>query len=123
MSDTMEEGLQNWTPEEKEALLEDFYSWIPNLFRIKDPESQDYIGNMIGNRSKEDQILIVTDEGAVQKEALLAESQQLIAEVDESAKPLVDIMTLSRNTMKDVLLFFGGTFVLDTSVLDGTPLG
>lgn len=123
MSDTMEESLQSWTPEEKEALLEDFYSWTPNLFRIKDPESQDYIGNMIGNRSKEDQILIVTDEGAVQKEALLEESQQLIAEVDESAKPLVDIMTLSRNTMKEVLLFFGGTFVLDTSVLDGTPLG
>lgn len=123
MSDTMEESLQSWTPEEKEALLEDFYSWTPNLFRIKDPESQDYIGNMIGNRSKEDQILIVTDEGAVQKEALLEESQQLIADVDESAKPLVDIMTLSRNTMKEVLLFFGGTFVLDTSVLDGTPLG
>lgn len=123
MSDTMEESLQSWTPEEKEALLEDFYSWTPNLFRIKDPESQDYIGNMIGNRSKEDQILIVTDEGTVQKEALLEESQQLIAEIDESAKPLVDIMTLSRNAMKEVLLFFGGTFVLDTSVLDGTPLG
>lgn len=123
MSDTMEESLQSWTPEEKEALLEDFYSWTPNLFRIKDPESQDYIGNMIGNRSKEDQILIVTDEGAVQKEALIEESQQLIAEIDESAKPLVDIMTLSRNTMKEVLLFFGGTFILDTSVLDGTPLG
>lgn len=123
MSDTMEESLQSWTPEEKEALLEDFYSWTPNLFRIKDPESQGYIGNMIGNRSKEDQILIVTDEGAVQKEALLEESQQLIAEIDESAKPLIDIMTLSRNTMKEVLLFFGGTFVLDTSVLDGTPLG
>lgn len=106
-----------------DEMTDEIYSWAPTLFQIKDPDTQDYVGNVIGNRSKEDQISVVTDAGALQKEAILTESQQLISEINESARNLLDIMAISSDTMKEIVLFFGGTFVLGTSVLDSTPLG
>lgn len=106
-----------------DEMTDEIYSWAPTIFQIKDPETKNYTGNVIGNRSLEDQIAVVTDAGAKQKEALLEESQQLISEINESAKNLMDIMAISSDTVKEIVLFFGGTFVLGTSVLDTTPLG
>lgn len=124
--DEMTDEIYNWAPDLLEETTDDVYSWAPNIFQIVDPidpEEKNYIGNVIGNRSKEDQIVIVTEAGTTQKEAILEESQQLISEINESAKNLLDIMAISSDTMNEIMLFFGGTFVLDTSVLDSTPLG
>ena len=102
---------------------EDSYLWTPNYFQIKDPNTESYVGNVIGNRSQEDQILIVSEAGADQKTAILEQSQIHISEIEERSKKFFDIMQLSNDAMKEILLYFGGTFVLDASVLDGTPLG
>ena len=121
--DEMTDEIYSWAPDLLKETTDDIYSWAPNVFQIVDPEIKNYIGNVIGNRSMEDQIAIVTEAGTTQKEAILEESQRLISEINESAKNLLDIMAISSDTMNEILLFFGGTFVLDTSVLDSTPLG
>jgi len=102
---------------------EDFYSWNPSYFEIKSPETQAYVGNVIGNRSKEDQIQIVLDVGAEQKETMLAESKELISEIDEMSKKFIDIMSINKEAMKEILLYFGNMFILDMSALDSIPLG
>ena len=122
--DGMTDEIYSWAPDLLKETTDNIYSWAPNIFRIViDPEEKKYIGNVIGNRSMEDQIAIVTEAGTMQKEAILEESKQLISEINESAKNLLDIMSISSDTMNEIVLFFGGTFVLDTSVLDSTPLG
>lgn len=102
---------------------EEYYSWIPNDVCIKDPETNDYLGNVIGSRSKEDQLQIVVDNGTAQKEMIRTESNELISEINERAKKFIDIMAIHKDAMREILLYFGGTFVLNASVLDGTPLG
>jgi len=122
--DEMTDEIYSWAPDLLKETTDNIYSWAPNIFQIIiDPEDRKYIGNVIGNRSMEDQIAIVTEAGTTQKEAILEESQQLISEINESAKNLLDIMAISSDTMNEIVLFFGGTFVLDASVLDSTPLG
>lgn len=121
--DEMTDEIYSWAPDLLKETTDDIYSWAPNIFQIKDQKTQSHVGNVIGNRSMEDQIAIVTEAGAMQKEAILEESQQLISEINESAKNLLDIMAISSDAMNEIVLFFGGTFVLDTSVLDSTPLG
>ncbi len=102
---------------------EGFYSWTPNYFVIKSPETQAYIGNVIGNRSKEDQLQIIFDAGTDQKETMLAESTELISEINEGAKKFIDLTSINKEAMKEILLYFGDMFILNTSALDSTPLG
>ena len=102
---------------------EEFYSWTPSYFKIKSQEPRAYTGNVIGNRSKEDQLQSVFDVGTNQKDTMLAESTELISEIDESTKKFVDLMSVNKEAMKEILLYFGNMFILDTSALDSIPLG
>jgi hypothetical protein len=106
-----------------ETAQEEFYSWTPNYFSIKSPETQAYVGNVIGNRSKEDQIQIVLDAGTDQKETMLDESAELISEINERAKKFIDIRSVNKEAMREILLYFGNMFILDASALDSIPLG
>lgn len=45
----------------------DFYIWSPIFFQSKNPETGIFFGNVIGNFSLEDQLMIVDDEGSRQK--------------------------------------------------------
>lgn len=100
-----------------------YYAWQPNYFQAKDPETLRFFGNVIGNVPAQEQIQTVTDEGARQKEQILELGTAEESEILEMSEKFRHIAKINKDTMKELIAFFGGIFVLDSSMLDGSPLG
>ena len=104
-------------------LDENFYLWSPNFVKSKNPDTERYFGNVIGNLSKVEQIQEVLDEGARQKADITTIGAERAQEIAELASKYKNIKRLNKDVMKEIVAFFGGVFVLDSSALDSAPLG
>lgn len=100
-----------------------YYSWQPNYFQAKNPETLRFFGNVIGNVPAQEQIQTVTDEGKRQKNQILETGTAEELEILEMSEKFRHIAKINKDTMKELIAFFGGVFVLDSSMLDGSPLG
>lgn len=100
-----------------------FYLWHPNYFQARNPETLNFFGNVVGNIPVFEQIRVITDEGTRQKEEIEALGISEAADILEQSEKFRHVTKINKDTMKELIAFFGGVFVLDSSMLDGSPLG
>ena len=98
----------------------DFYTWHPNHFKII---ASEYFGNIIGNIPTSEQIKIVADAGSKQKIEILVLGESEAKDISQRSDKYRMMMSINGNVMKNIITFFGGAFILDSSALDVTPLG
>ena len=116
-SETPEEPIPAAVPFDDSPL-----TWNPNYFQIKDQETRRYFGNAIGNLSLEEQLKTVTDAGALQKTAIFNAASADILDISERSEKFRHVTRVNKNVMKELVSFFGGVFMLDSSALDTTPI-
>lgn len=139
-SDFIEEFLENYIPlvndesvsenpveteEGNEASFSgaEYYTWRPNYFQARDPETAKFFGNVIGNVPSQEQIWTVSNAGAMQKEEILEVGSAETEDIMQMSEKFRRATKINKDTMKELIAFFGGVFVLDSSMLDGSPLG
>lgn len=73
---------------------EDFYSWNPLYFKVKDPETGRYFGDVIGNVSLEDQLKVVSDAGVDQIEKIEAAGNEQILTIQSLSGKFTSLWTI-----------------------------
>lgn len=103
----------------------EFYQFAPVMFLVKDPDTSGYFGNVVGNTSLQDLLQGVYTAGNTQKDSITDISLTQIEEIRLQSEKYRSVAAIHKNAMREILtsLPLGGIFVLDASVLDGTPLG
>ena len=101
----------------------EYYVWTPNHLKVLNLETGKYFGTLIGNVPMFEQIQTVSNEGAKQKTDIIELGTSETTDIMKRSEKFRQVIQLNRNTMKEVVVFFGGVFVLNSSALDGSPLG
>ena len=101
---------------------EDSYRWNPNFIKYKDPQTGNYIGNVVGDVPLEIRLASITQIGQEYIESIGEIGQNAISEILSQSNKYIQIKNLVRSVDKEIFKAFGGGFVLGTSTLDSEQL-
>lgn len=109
---------------------DDFYSWQPNKTLIRDPETNSYIGNVIMDLSKSEQVSIINDVAEEKKREILDASQSWKDRIHTLSTKHVNLVSLIRAMSDGMREEFGipeeiitSEFTLGVSQFDSGILG
>ena len=84
----------------------EYYIWRPNYFQFKDPESEYYSGNVVGNIPLQEQIQTVRDAGEIQKASIIELGESEAEAIDTSSEKYRNIANINANVMDRIVSFF-----------------
>ena len=97
---------------------DDSYTWVPNFLKYKDPETKNFLGNVVGNTPLELQLEEINSVGSEQLEAIQAEGELQITAVKTLADKYTAVWNIMNSVTNEILIEFGGSFILEYTALD-----